>query len=162
MVVNSQQTFNCLKCDSSPPDTLHVCLWLQAAQHFNLCMHCKSCCSLWCIIFLFFFFFCLASLPVGSYFSHSLWLGGLDLNTHPPQNRARGEHAITLWDRLHQGTVISSEMITWCQLGQSLICQSYQDTGFHFLWDYDLLGPWKPAASGGHLVITGIVYLRVK
>ena len=40
-------------------------------------------------------------------------------------------------------------------------CQSYQDTGFLFEGDEeDLLGPCRPAACGGHLFTTEVVYLR--
>lgn len=105
-------------------------------------------------LFSFFFFFHLASLSIGNNSSHSLSLSGLDFNPHSSQNRARGEHAITPQDLLHQATLIGSGMVTWSKPGQTSTCQNSQGTIFHILWGYDVLGPWKSAASGGHLDIT--------
>lgn len=122
--------FNCLKCGSPPSDASCGSLTLGCAV-LNLYVHCKACCSLWGI----------TSLPT---YALLLYLAGLDFNQFSPQSKFRGRHTMT-----PSGSVPLGRS-DWFRDGHTIearpdpdFCQSYQETSFLCLWNYDLLGPWK-------------------
>ena len=139
-------------------------IWLQAALCSNQYLSSRSC-SEFDTLFLFSFIFFLPSIP--SYRKLSLppmlcpcgWVGLISIPALPKTGPGRPCNGSSRpAPSGHSGWLRDGHMIQ--ANSDPSFCQSYQETGFLFEGDEDLLGPCRPAACGGHLFITEVVYLR--
>ena len=141
--------FRCLKYDCPTPDTPPGFLFpgctvlpvLQSSMH-DFCFHFFFVCVCVCVGFLLMgkYFFHLCSVPVVGW-------AGLDFIALSPPNGARGARALTPWDPLCQAVVIGSRDPSQVRPPHPRPTPPSQET--------------RCLVSGGHLVITGIVHLRM-